>query len=303
MRAELGMKLPAAGRLFVAACTGKKTRGSPGNCPTCSAECRRCPRAAGGHGITYIVWSGDLFLPRLSLASWFNVRMSSHWLSDPRAPGILWRFPQLFQGAWWRDSRCCWSERFRGFGGRDSFQRHAADLHAWANLSQLEPKLFFSIFLKTNTWIETWLSFRYAHRTSKKQCFSSKVWTWIKHAALCWQRLQPKSQRHRWRRHLHTIPWPCCSELWSQQPGVQVSPSCSQSAWGANGSHREPLVALPGSIEAMPSSGNGIPGAKAGCVRPYLNSLVPQSQMINDVSYVSCQSQEVACSHPIFLQG
>ena len=148
MRAELGMKLPAAGRLFVAACTGKKTRGSPGNCPTCSAECRRCPRAAGGHGITYIVWSGDLFLPRLSLASWFNVRMSSHWLSDPRAPGILWRFPQLFQGAWWRDSRCCWSERFRGFGGRDSFQRHAADLHAWANLSQLEPKLFFSIFLK-----------------------------------------------------------------------------------------------------------------------------------------------------------
>ena len=67
--AELGMKLPAAGRLFVAACTGKKTRGSLGNCPTCSAECRRCPRAAGGHGITYIVWSGDLFLPRLSLVS------------------------------------------------------------------------------------------------------------------------------------------------------------------------------------------------------------------------------------------
>ena len=37
------------------------------------------------------------------------------------------------------------------------------------------------------------------------------------------------------------------------------------------GSHREPVVALSGSIEAMPCSGNGIPGAKAGLmvyVRP-----------------------------------
>ena len=30
-----------------------------------------------------------------------------------------------------------------------------------------------------------------------------------------------KSQRHRWR-HFHTFLWPCCSVLWSQQPGVQA---------------------------------------------------------------------------------
>ena len=48
-------------------------------------------------------------------------------------------------------------------------------------ICMLEPtwaQAFLQHFFKANTWIETWLSFRDAHRTSKKQCFSSKVWTW-----------------------------------------------------------------------------------------------------------------------------
>lgn len=132
----------------------------------------------------------------------------------------------------------------------------------------------------------------------------------IKHAALCFRpRLQPmKSQRHRWRRHFHTFPWPCCSELWSQQPGVQVSPSCSQSgAWGANGSHREPVA-----LSARFNRGN----AKLwkwnswGQGRQLCETILEQpcATEPDDQRCVLCVLSVTrgglqTCSHPIFLQG